>query len=125
LSDEAAETLLKGLGSTADENVRKACFDALDTIRRYQEEKERWAQRRSSRQAQDAAIAELLPMLADKDANVRAQAARSMGALGAVEQLPALVRLLKDSDQTVRKAAQEAIDALTTAKPAPSDGKKD
>jgi HEAT repeat protein len=125
LSDGAAEILLKGLGSTTDEDVRKSCFDALDTIRRYQDEKERWAQRKGSKQAQDAAIAELMPMLADKDANVRAQAARSMGALGAVEQLPALVRMLKDSDQTVRKAAQDAIDALTAIKQAPADGKKD
>jgi HEAT repeat protein len=52
-------------------------------------------------------------MLADPDANVRAQAAKSLGALDAVEQLPALVRMLKDPEPEVRAAAQAAIDALT------------
>jgi HEAT repeat protein len=124
LSDDAAEILLKGLGSTTDEEVRKAFFDALDTIRRYQDEKARWTQRKGSKQAQDVAIAELVPMLADKDANVRAQAARSLGALEAVEHLPALVRLLKDAAPEVRTAAQSAIDALTAPKPAPAEGAK-
>ena len=41
------------------------------------------------------------------------------------EQLPALVRMLKDSDQTVRKAAQDAIDTLTAQKLGPTEGKKD
>jgi HEAT repeat protein len=113
LDDRAAEILLKGLGGTTSEKVRGACFEALDTIRRYQDEKERWAQRKSSQAARDVAIAELVPMLADPDANIRAQAARSMGALGAVEHLPALVRLLKDPVPEVRVAAQEAIDVLT------------
>jgi HEAT repeats len=125
LSDAAAEILLKGLGSTTNENVRKSCFDALDTIRRYQDEKERWAQRKSSKQAQDAAIAELAMLLLDQDANVRAQAARSLGALGAVELLPKLVNMLKDPAPEVRVAAQSAIDALTAQKPAPPEGKKD
>jgi hypothetical protein len=122
LDDRAAEILLQGLGVTTDEEVRQTLFDALETIRRYQEEKERWNRRRTSQQAREAAVAELVPMLADADANIRAQAARSMGALGAVEQLPALVRLLKDPDPEVRAAAQEAIDVLT--RPAPEDGRE-
>lgn len=125
LSDEAAEILLKGLGASTSGNLREACFAALDTIRRYQDEKERWAQRKSSKAMQDAAIAELALLLIDRDANVRAQAARSLGALGAVELLPKLVNMLKDPAPEVRGAAQSAIDVLTTQKPAPPEDKKD
>lgn len=119
LDDRAAEILLKAIAATSDQSRREALFKALDEIRRYQDERERWANRKSSKAARDAAIAELVPMLADKDATIRAQAARSLGALEALEQLPALVRLLKDSDGNVRKAAQSAIDVLTAPKPVP------
>lgn len=128
LDDRAAEILLKGLGVTTSKEVRDACFAALESIRRYEDERERWATRKTSRAAREAAIAELVPMLADKDATIRAQAARSLGALEAVEHLPALVRLLKDSNGDVRKAAQSAIDALTAPKPvapAPAEPKRD
>lgn len=117
--DRAAGILLKGIAATSDQSRREAFFKALDEIRRYQDERERWANRKSSKAARDAAIAELVPMLADKDATIRAQAAKSLGALEAVEQLPALVRLLNDSNDGVRKAAQSAIDVLTAPKPVP------
>ncbi len=128
LDERAAAILLKGLAATTNKEVRDACFAALDSIRRYEDERERWATRKSSRAAREAAIAELAPMLADKDATIRAQAARSLGALEAVEHLPALVRMLKDSNGDVRKSAQAAIDALTAPKPvtpAPAAPKRD
>lgn len=132
LDERAAAILLKGLAATTNKEVRDACFEALESIRRYEDERERWATRKTSRAAREAAIAELVPMLADKDAAIRAQAARSLGALEAVEHLPALVRLLKDSNGDVRKAAQSAIDALTAPKPvtpaptpAPTEPKRD
>lgn len=119
LDDRAAGILLKAIAATSDASRRETFFKALDEIRRYQDERERWANRKSSKAARDAAIAELVPMLGDKDATIRAQAAKSLGALEALEQLPALVRLLKDSDGNVRKAAQSAIDVLTAPKPVP------
>ncbi len=128
LDERAAAILLKGLAATTNKEVRDACFAALESIRRYEDERERWATRKTSRAAREAAIAELVPMLADKDATIRAQAARSLGALEAVEHLPALVRLLKDSNGDVRKAAQAAIDALTAPKPVaptPAEPKRD
>lgn len=128
LDERAAAILLKGLAATTNKEVRDACFAALESIRRYEDERERWATRKTSRAAREAAIAELVPMLADKDAAIRAQAARSLGALEAVEHLPALVRLLKDSNGDVRKAAQAAIDALTAPKPVaptPAEPKRD
>lgn len=128
LDDRAAAILLKGLAATTNKEVRDACFAALESIRRYEDERERWATRKTSRAAREAAIAELVPMLADKDATIRAQAARSLGALEAVEHLPALVRMLKDSNGDVRRAAQAAIDALTAPKPvapAPAEPKRD
>jgi len=128
LDERAAAILLKGLGATTDKNLRDACFAALDSIRRYEDERERWATRKTSRAVREAAIAELVPMLSDKDATIRAQAARSLGALEAVEHLPALVRLLKDSNGDVRKAAQATIDVLTAPKPVaptPTEPKRD
>ncbi|MCY3000545.1 MAG: HEAT repeat domain-containing protein [Planctomycetota bacterium] len=119
LDDRAAGILLKAIAATSDQSRRELFFKALDEIRRYQDERERWANRKSSKAARDAAIAELVPMLGDKDATIRAQAAKSLGALEALEQLPALVRLLKDSNDGVRKAAQSAIDVLTAPKPVP------
>jgi HEAT repeat protein len=114
-SDEAAELLLVGAAST-DEEVRKACFDALETIRRYQDEKGRWATRRSGESARASAVLEVLPLLDDRDPMIRAQAARSLATLDAVEQLPRLLALLKDGAPVVRDAAQEAIDRLNAVK---------
>ena len=110
--DRAAELILKAAGSAGSESFRKKCFEALDTIRKYQEEKHRWDARKTSQQAKDEAVRELVRMLDDPDAAVRAQSTRSLATLGAVEELPRIVKLLKDKAATVRKAAQETLDAL-------------
>jgi HEAT repeat protein len=60
------------------------------------------------------AIDELIAMADDaaQPSAIRAEALRGLGLLGAAEELPRLVRALTDSDETIRKAAREAIDRL-------------
>ena len=57
-------------------------------------------------------------MLDDADPAFRVQALRGLATLGAVDQMPAIVRRLKDADERVRKAAEAALDALN-APPTP------
>jgi HEAT repeat protein len=111
LDDQAAEKLLAGAAST-NPNVRQACFSALETIRRYQDEKGRWRARQGGEAARLAAIDELLPLLEDRDPAIRAQSARSLATLQAVEHLPKLIALLKDPAPAVREAAQAALERL-------------
>jgi HEAT repeat protein len=115
LDDLGADALLKAIAETGNEITRKACFDGLEQIRKYQDEKQSWQKRKGGESAREQAIADLLPMLGDKDANIRAAAARSLATLQAAEHLPKLVALLKDKDASVREAAQKALDALNSA----------
>jgi HEAT repeat protein len=117
LDELGADALLKAISSARDDAARKQCFDGLEQIRKYQDEKQSWQQRKGGAAAREQAIADLLPMLSDKDASIRAAAARSLGTLQAVEHLPKLVALLKDKDASVREAAQKALDALNTPQP--------
>ncbi len=112
LDDLGADALLKAIATAPGEEVRKKCFDGLEQIRKYQDEKQNWQTRRNGTAARDAAVAELLPMLEDSDPAIRASAARSLATLRATEHLPRLVRLLKDKEPAVRDAAQKALDAL-------------
>ena len=113
-NDEAADIILATAGSTGNAQLRSECFAALETIRKYQEEKGRWQGDRASRAATDAAIRDLLALLDDPTPLVRAQAVRGLATLRAVEQMPRVVRLLKDPDEGVRKAADEALGVLNT-----------
>lgn len=117
LDDLGADALLKAIANAPSEDVRKKCFEGLEQIRKYQDEKQNWQTRRNGQAARDAAVAELVPMLDDADAATRASAARSLATLRATEHLPRLVRLLKDKDATVRDAAQKALDALNAPEP--------
>jgi HEAT repeat protein len=111
-NDEAADLILKVAGSTANASLREECFKALETIRKYQDEKGRWNDSRSSREATATAIRDLVGLLDDKDASVRAQAVRGLATLSAVQEMPRIVRMLKDTDAGVRKAAEDALGIL-------------
>jgi HEAT repeat protein len=115
MNDDAAKYLLQAAGSTSDNDIRKACFAGLESIRKYQDETARWNLRKSGQRARDEAVQQLLPMLDDSDATVRAQAARSLATLDAVEYLPRLVKMLKDPAPEVREAAKKALETLNAS----------
>lgn len=115
LDDGAAELLLRGVGTTPDKAVREACFLALDTIRRYQDERARWSTRAGSEQARAEAIAELIGLIETGEGVQRIEAVRALGTLEAVEELPRLVRLTGSKDAALAKAAKETLDAIRRA----------
>jgi len=108
----AADIILEVAGSTPDASLRDDCFKALETIRKYEAEKGRMRKDRITQAATDTAIADLVAMLADADPGIRVQALRGLSTLGAIDQLPAIVKCLKDADERVRKAAENALDTL-------------
>lgn len=121
MTDEAAEVLLEGVGIAETDEVRQACFDALERIRLYQEARERIGRHSSSAEKRDEAVRELVAMLDDSDVAIVVAAIRGLAALGAVDELPKLIHLMKHADEDVKAAAQAAVARLT--EPAPkSDG---
>ena len=50
--------------------------------------------------------------LRDKDPIIRAEAARGLGTLGAVEYIPRLIEMLRDADPGVKEAVRKALDRL-------------
>lgn len=112
MSETAAQKLLAGVTLAVTQEARKACLDGVEQIRTYLDEKKRWDLRDTELEQRASAVKELLPLLADPDATVRAQAAKSLATLDAAEHLPKLIALLKDKSPEVRAAAQLAIDQL-------------
>jgi HEAT repeat protein len=109
--DEAVELLLAGLRSD-DYQVREECEESLARIKNYRAEVAAWRSREKATPTKENALGDLVAMLSDADPLVRKEAARGLAALGAVEVIPELIRLLKDSDAGVRAAAQQALDRL-------------
>jgi HEAT repeat protein len=104
----AAEFLLRGLQS-GDPEVRGYCKAGLERLEEYEKHARAWKDRGMAAPSKESALADLLTMLGDKDPVLRAQAALGLATLGAVETLPQLIRLLKDSDANVRAAALNAL----------------
>ncbi len=120
LSDEAADLLLAGLGMASEDSVRDVCRQALENIRRYENEKRLWQEHKEGRLERDDAIVSLLALLADDDATIRAEAAKGLGTLGAVEYIPRLIEMLRDENDDVKSAARQALARLNE-----TTGKKD
>ncbi len=112
LSDTAAEALLDVSARLTDAEKRAKVLEAVESIRTYQEARERWASRRIGKQTRETAASDLAGMLSAKEALIRVEAAKGLATLGAIEALPQLIRLLQDPSEDVRKAAQEALDRL-------------
>lgn len=112
MDDRTVEVLLEAVGRSPSEDFRKTCLAQLDSIRKYQDEKARWATRKNGQQAREETIAKLVPMLDDVESRVRVQAILSLATLDAVEYLPKFIRLLNDKSPAVQQAAQQALDKL-------------
>jgi HEAT repeat protein len=112
--DRAADIILKVAGSTPDPGLRDAAFKSLATIRRYQEEKGRWKTQQTSSEAWAQSVHALVALLDDAEPAVRAQAVRGLATLGAKQEMPRVVGMLKDKDESVRKAAEEALGVLNS-----------
>ena len=122
MSEQAADALMRLAPRVKSPTLRSSCFDGLENIRRFLDGLEAWDRRKAERSTRDSAVVELLGLLDAPEKDVRAQAARALGTLGAVEQMPRLVRLLRDESTDVRAAAQEALDRLNAAPPAGKPG---
>ena len=60
LTDEAAEVLLRGMGTATAKTVRDACRSALANIRSYEEERRLWAEHKEGRVVREDAVQQLL-----------------------------------------------------------------
>jgi len=112
MSEAAAEKLLAGVTQAVTKEARDACLDGLAQIRQYLDERQRWLVRDNQLEQRAEAVRQVVLLLADPDAATRAQAARSLATLDALEHLPKLIALLKDKSPEVRAAAQQALDQL-------------
>ncbi len=112
LSEDAAKLILDIAAETTD---RKACAEvlaALEQVSTYMEARARWEQRRDATVVRARAIAELVAISADAAGHSleqRAEALRGLGLLGAVEELPLLVRFLADPSPALAEAARAAL----------------
>lgn len=111
LNDAAVDVLLQLAGS-GDAHLRARCMQAVQSIQDYLLARKTWERRMAEGRTRDDAVAELLGLLDGDDALLRAESVRALGILGAVEQMPRVIALLRDEDPSVAAAAREALDRL-------------
>ncbi len=117
-TDEAAELLLEAAALADDPETRKHCLASLEEMRKYFLARDYWARRKTLEASREEAVEELVAMLDDSTPAVRAQAAAGLATFDAIEAIPALIRLLKDPDASVAKAASQALVRLNRAREA-------
>jgi HEAT repeat protein len=115
-SDEAVAVLVAGLRTT-DSEVWNRCIKGIETIQEYQRRVSAWENSGTPRPTVENAVTSLVALLEDPDPLLRIEAARGLATLDAVECLPLLIGMLKDSEAEVRAAAREALDRLNAPKP--------
>lgn len=117
-SPEALALLAREAGINPHANVRQACLELLENLRRL-EEAARWsAERGSLPRSRAQATAELLALLESPDRRQRLAAIEGLGALGQPEVLPDLVRLLSGADAEFEAAIGRAVGRIA-AQPGP------
>lgn len=100
-----------------DEEIRALAEQALATLEKFEQARDRWIERsrRAQLEAESAASALVGQMQPGNPDAVRLAAIRSAPALHKPELLPFLIELLRDSDRNIQAAAQESIDAIRAA----------
>ena len=95
---------------------------AVATIQRYQDSLHAWETRSVRRATRDDTVTEVVGLLDDERAAVRVEAVRALATLGAVDQLPRLIRMLGDEDEAVVAAVRAALDRLNAQQAEEGDG---
>ncbi|QDV04890.1 hypothetical protein Poly30_03840 [Planctomycetes bacterium Poly30] len=112
LTDESAELLLTAARTTQSDETRIWCLQQLERIAALQDAENRWATRRVQQATREVTVSRLMGLLHDADQAVRIEAIRGLGTWEAVEAMPELIGLLKDTDPRIAAAARAALDRL-------------
>jgi HEAT repeat protein len=114
-AEEATQILLDAMVTAPEDYVRQQAAAALDVRRERLERLQAWERAAGARLDEVDAAARLIALLKDGDPAIRAEAARGLATLRAVQALPLLIEALRDEDAGVRAAVQEALDRLNAA----------
>lgn len=112
MTRSAGEELVQCLGAASDNNVRGMIQQQLSQIRSYLQEAEYWAGEEKRQATKTQAVLELVEMLDDKDAEIRAAAIDGLASFDAKEYLPRIIRMMKDESNIVQRAARNAVRVL-------------
>lgn len=111
--DPVAEAGLRQGMLNSNASVRDACRGVLESHELFLE-----LERASTGvETVDGATVRLFALLKGDDPGLRAEAARGLATLGAVEALPDLIEALADPDEDVRAAARAALERLNGLPP--------
>ncbi len=109
---EAADELLSCIGRASSEFAKDRILKELDDLRTYYEQRSYWASFETAAPSKDTAADELLAMLRAEDPQIREAALLGLIPLGKAEVIPRVIPLLKDENESVRKAAKQVLGAL-------------
>ena len=90
------------------QGIPEAASAGLDYLRKLRTQKQEWAAWAAGNGAVSP-IAALLKDLRDPEKEIRLAAIASLGTLRSTEALPALVNLLRESDEDIKQAARKAL----------------
>jgi len=115
LSEDAGKLILDIAARATVGETRGQVLEALTQVSTYLDARARWEQRQDAGLVRARAIAELVAICSDEGSHSleqRAEALRGLGLLGAVEELPRLVRFLSDPRPELVAAARAALARL-------------
>lgn len=112
LTDEVAPLLLLAARKTGSETLGAACIRQVEKITALQEAEARLATRQLSQSTREATVSKLMVLLTEEDDSIRIEAIRGLGTWEAVEAMPELIGLLKDTNKEVSAAARATLALL-------------
>lgn len=108
----ALDILLTVAESGPSMSLREMALENAYAVREHIDAVEHFEADGAAPATRDSARTELVTLLDGGSPAQRAEAARGLATLGAIEELPRLIRLLDDEDAQVRTAVREALDRL-------------